>query len=138
MPESTEAPTAFAELVGYRLQSWRPDYAEVTLLLEAKHLNRNGGPHGGLLATLIDTACGYSGVHSAGPGRPRRALTLSLACQFIGRAEPGTTLTAIGRKVGGGRQIFFATCEVHDSNGRLIARGEGTFRYRRESEEEAE
>ncbi len=134
MPDSTEAPTAFADLVGYRLEAWRPDYAEVTLALEPRHLNRNGGPHGGLLATLIDTACGFSGVHCTVPGNRRRALTLSLTTQFIARADAGAVLTATGRKVGGGRKTFFATCEVRDQTGRLIARGDGTFRYRRGSE----
>lgn len=134
MRDSIEAPTAFAELVGYRLEVWRPDYAEVTLALEAKHLNRNGGPHGGLLATLIDTACGYAGVYCTVPGNRRRALTLSLTTQFIARAEPGATLTAIGRKVGGGRHVFFSAGEIRDERGRLIARGEGAFRYRRGSE----
>jgi uncharacterized protein (TIGR00369 family) len=134
MLDAAEPPTAFADLVGYRLQVWERDYAEVTLQLEAKHLNRNGGPHGGLLATLIDTACGYAGVHCTVPGNHRRALTLSLTTQFIGRADPGSTLTAIGRKIGGGRQIFFASCEIRDQNGRLIAQGEGSFRYRRGSE----
>jgi uncharacterized protein (TIGR00369 family) len=125
----------FADLVGYRLEAWREDYAEVVLAVEAKHLNRSGVTHGGVLSTLIDTAAGYAGCYCAVPGRVRRAFTVALNAHFIAAAEAGAVLTAAGRKTGGGRQIFFATCEVRDQDGRLIGQGDGVYRYRRGSED---
>jgi uncharacterized protein (TIGR00369 family) len=121
--------SGFAELIGYRLAAWREGYAEIVLELEPKHFNRLGAPHGGLLAALIDTACGYAGVHPGPDGEPRRALTLSLTVQYLAQAKPGATLVTIGRVVGGGRRICFATAEVRDDTGALIARGDGTFRF---------
>jgi hypothetical protein len=41
---------------------------------------------------------------------------------------------AVGRRRGGGRKIFMVTCEVFDDQEKLIAMGEGTFRYRSGSE----
>jgi len=119
----------FADLVGYALAAWQEDLAEVTLTVEHHHLNRSGVMHGGVLTTLVDTACGYSGCHSP-EGQPvRRAFTLSLTTNFIGAAQLGQKLTARARCSGGGRSLFFADCEVRDENGRVIGSGQGTFKY---------
>jgi hypothetical protein len=34
------------------------------------------------------------------------------------------------RRCSGGRRIFFSNCEVRDAEGRLVATGSGTFKYR--------
>ena len=47
-----ETPVGFGKLVGYRLIHWRPDEAELELVLEPRHLNRSNVPHGGVIATL--------------------------------------------------------------------------------------
>jgi acyl-coenzyme A thioesterase PaaI-like protein len=54
---------------------------------------------------------------------------LSLTTSFLAPARSGR-LTAIGRRIGGGRNIFFATAEISDEQGTLLAHGEGVFRYR--------
>lgn len=120
----------FADLLGYRLKTWQEDYAEVELEVAARHMNRSGVLHGGVVSALLDTALGYAGTYSPEPGGGRRAFTLSLNTQFVGTAAAGQTLTATGRKVGGGRQIYFCRGEVRDREGRLIGQGDGVFRYR--------
>ncbi|MDF2764696.1 MAG: protein involved in aromatic compounds catabolism [Rhodospirillales bacterium] len=126
IPESELS--GYARLIGYRLSRWEPDFAEIVLELGSQHENRGGIAHGGVLATLIDTACGFAGCW-APPGQTRAAVTLSLTTQFLAPAKSGR-LIATGRRVGGGRSIFFATAEVRDAEGTLLARGEGVFRYR--------
>jgi uncharacterized protein (TIGR00369 family) len=120
--------SGYARLIGYRLTRWEPDFAEIALELGSQHENRGGIAHGGVLATLIDTACGFAGCW-APKGESRAAVTLSLTTQFLAPAKSGR-LIATGRRVGGGRGIFFATAEVRDADGALLARGEGVFRYR--------
>lgn len=124
----------FADLVGYRLGTWREDYAEVLLEVAPEHLNRSGVLHGGVLTTILDAACGYAGTHCSVPGNVRRGFTLSLNSHFIGTAGIGQLLICAARKTGGGRTIFFSSAEVRDDDGRLVAQGEGVFRYRRGSE----
>lgn len=119
----------FADLVGYTLETWEPELAEVTLTVDARHLNRSGVMHGGMLTTLVDTACGYSGCHAAEGETPRRAFTLSLTTNFVGAAQLGQRLVARARCTGGGKSIFFADCEVRDQDGRMIGTGQGTFKY---------
>lgn len=120
----------FADLLGYQLVRWQADEADVALLVEKRHLNRSGLMHGGVLCTLLDTACGYAGCYVAIPGRRRRALTLSLNTQFIGAGRLGMRLLATGRRTGGGRSIFFSRAEVRDETGVLIGSAEGAFKYR--------
>ena len=137
LPHSIETSPGLAALLDYRLTVWRQDYAEIMVEVAAKHLNRSGVLHGGVTATLIDAACGYSGVHSADPAHVRRTVTLSMTVNFIGQVDRGQILTAKANRIGGGRQIFFSRCDVVDETGRLVATGEGTFRYRQGSEHPA-
>ncbi len=122
----------FAETIGYRLTDWREDGAEISFEAEARHMNRSGLLHGGVLATVIDAACGFAGCYQAPPGQGRRALTLSLTTQYLGAVAAGArlTATATAKRTGGGRTIFFSNCEVRDAEGRLVATGSGTFKYR--------
>lgn len=130
MLDSFRPKGGFADLVGYDLGTWREDKAELILEVAEKHLNRSGVLHGGVLTTLIDTACGYVGCYNGEDRPPRRAFTLSLDCQFVATAALGARLIATARKTGGGRQIFFAQAEVHDQDGHLIGQGSATLRYR--------
>jgi uncharacterized protein (TIGR00369 family) len=130
MSDPLQPEAGFAALVGYRLGRWQEGQAEIRLAVQERHLNRSGVLHGGVLTTIIDAAGGFAGCHSAEPGVVRRAFTLSLDCHFVTNAPAGSELTARARKTGGGRQIFFATIEVHDQDGRLIAQGAGVYRYR--------
>ena len=127
---------SFARLVGYELAGWREDEVEVRLQVGEQHMNRSGVLHGGAMTTLIDAACGYSGCYSPDPERPRRAMTLSLTCNFVAAVQAGALLTAKARRTGGGRQIFFSECKVEDQKGRLVAEASGVFKYRRGSEPE--
>ncbi|WP_207477075.1 PaaI family thioesterase [Arenibaculum pallidiluteum] len=128
-----EPPSGFQGVLGYRLAEWRDGEAVLTMEVGPQHLNRAGVVHGGVYVTLIDTASGFSGCFCTVPGNVRRVLTLSLTTSFLGQASGGV-LRAVGSIRGGGRRIFAATAEVFDGDGRLLAIGEGTFRYRSGSE----
>jgi acyl-coenzyme A thioesterase PaaI-like protein len=47
---------------------------------------------------------------------------------FVGQARIGDTLVARGKRIGGGKSVGFAEAEI-TSDGRVIARAEGTFKY---------
>ncbi|KAA2237739.1 PaaI family thioesterase [Salinarimonas soli] len=115
-------------LLGYRLEAWEPDGARLAYEIRPEHLNRAGLLHGGIITTVLDTAAGYAGVYCATPGEVRRTLTLSFTTSYVASVKAGR-LVATGRRIGGGRSIFYANAELHDGDGRLIAHGTGTFRY---------
>jgi uncharacterized protein (TIGR00369 family) len=128
LPLSLEEFTGFNAALGFRLVEWREDFARVELTLEAKHLNRSGVVHGGVLATLIDAAGGLCGVYTPEPGRKRRCVTLTMTTSYLGQTKSGI-ISCTGRRRGGGRTVFMMTAEVHAEDGTLLAIGEGTYRY---------
>jgi uncharacterized protein (TIGR00369 family) len=119
----------FLEMLGIRLVRWTPFEAEFTLAFEPRHLYRQGILQGGLTATLLDAACGYSGLFVPEGDPPVHAATLALSINFVSASRAGN-LHAIGRRAGGGRNIFFAQGEVRGEDGALVATGQGTFKYR--------
>ncbi|MBE0488487.1 MAG: PaaI family thioesterase [Halomonas sp.] len=125
----------FQELLGVRVVDWEPDRVTLELTVEPHHLNRSGIVHGGVLCTLLDVALSFSGLHCEAPDQLRKAMTLSLSTTFVAPAR-GEALRAIGRLEGGGRSTFMASGKVFDSQGNLVAMGEGSFRRRRGSEAE--
>lgn len=113
--------------LGIRLASWEVGRASFTLSVEPRHLNLQRRLQGGLVATLLDAACGYAGLRVE-PGRPAvSGLTLMLNIAYSAGVSAGA-VTATGRVIGGGRRIYFATGEVLAEDGTLIASAQGTFR----------
>lgn len=128
---TTSTPYALQEHLGYRITKWEENLAVIELELTSLHMNRHNIPHGGIYALLIDTAAGFCGTNQGPVGKSKKAMTLSLTCNFIAQPK-GKRLIATGRKVGGGRKSFFSTVDLKDETGVLIATGQGTMRYRTE------
>jgi uncharacterized protein (TIGR00369 family) len=118
----------FLESLGVRPVEWGEDYAIFELSVAARHLNRYGTVHGGVLTTMIDAAGGFAGCYAPPPLPPREAVTLMMTTSFAATTDSGT-LRVVGRKRSGGRKIFFATVEVTNASGELVAFGEGSYRY---------
>ena len=121
--------SGYAEHIGYELTVRETGHAEVTLLVGRQHLNRSNIPHGGVLASLLDAASGFAIAFAEGPEIVKPAVTLTLNIMYLGQAKLGDTLTAVGRHVGGGRTIAYATAEIKTQDGLSVARGEAVFRY---------
>lgn len=126
---SGEEPSGFQKTMGYRLVVWNAEEATLEMPIEPRHRNRAGVVHGGMLAALIDTACGFVGTFHPVRGEQPGAVTLSLTTSYVAPAREGV-LRVTARKRGGGSKTYFASAEIRDGDGTLIAFGEGTFRYR--------
>jgi uncharacterized protein (TIGR00369 family) len=128
MSEIGRAHSGFADLLGYQLTERKVGQAEVTLKVGPQHLNRLSIPHGGVLATLLDSAAGFAAAYVNDPDQPRTVVTLSINVMFLGQARVGDTLVARGRRIGGGKSIAYAEADV-TCDGRAIARAEAVFKY---------
>jgi acyl-CoA thioesterase len=98
--------------------------SEVRLDVKAHALNRGGIVHGGVICTLVDQAIGAAVGYALGKGR--RAVTVELKVNFLAAAADGT-LIAHGRLIREGKHLFIGEAEVLDTQGRLIAKGLGTW-----------
>jgi uncharacterized protein (TIGR00369 family) len=113
------------EHLGVRLLNCQAGACRLALPLEPRHLNRQASLQGGVTATLLDAACGYAGLQESGA----HAVTLSLSINYLARTAEGE-VTATGRVTGGGRRVYFASAELHDGTGRLLATAQGAFQRR--------
>jgi uncharacterized protein (TIGR00369 family) len=118
------AGSAFHGWMGIELVDARE--GEVTIALEAQphHLNLQGLLHGGILATLADTATGLAVRTKLEPDR--RHVTIAMSVHYLSAGAPGT-ITAIGRTVRVGRQIAHAEAEIRDARGKLLATAQATL-----------
>jgi uncharacterized protein (TIGR00369 family) len=118
--------------LGIRLVEWQPGRAEFAIDIEPRHLNRSGFLQGGVTATILDAACGYGGLWLDEHPVSGNAVTAMLSISYLAPAKQGT-LTASGRVIKAGQKLCFASGELADANGTLIATAQGTF-MRRPSE----
>lgn len=128
-PALIETNSALQDHFGYRLTGWEAGRASLELPLIPQLMNRSGIPHGGVYATLLDTAMGYSGCYTGDPDRKALALTLSMTVNFLSRPK-GQLLIAHAERTGGGAKTFFAEAHIVDETGEMIARATGAFKLR--------
>ena len=64
---SHQALMGYHELLGMHVVEWQQNLAVVELTIEPKHLNRSGNVHGGVLASMLDSALSLAGLHCEVP-----------------------------------------------------------------------
>lgn len=128
-PRLKEEPYPFQTVLGFAVTDWSDGYCRIEQPIAPHINNRNGIPHGGMHATLLDTAMGYAICYTGDPDNRQTGMTLSLNVQYLSVAA-GTVLIAEGRRTGGGRTNVFTEGEIRDETGNLIATATAVFRLR--------
>jgi uncharacterized protein (TIGR00369 family) len=95
-------------------------YSKVVLDLDTKHLNPFGVLHGGVFASIIDTAAFWACYSDL----PENAGLISIDLNVSNLATTkDRQLIAEGRRLKTGRTICFAEATVVDGRGKLLAHG---------------
>jgi uncharacterized protein (TIGR00369 family) len=114
-----------AEALDLRLTEVESGRAVFTCTPGEMHYNLIGSVHGGLAATLIDSAtgCAVYSTLDVGDGWT----TLNLSVEFLAGVDRDTgPLSCEGRVVRVGRRVGIADATVRDDRGRVYARGSTT------------
>jgi len=117
----------FHQVAGFQIDPARSGrgHCTVTGKVEHRHLNINGVVHGGVYATILDTAMGAAVVTLLGPGET--TATTSLYVEFLRAAREGDHLTARGGVLRRGRHIAFVEGNLSGADDRRLAQARGTW-----------
>lgn len=125
-PATLESANAIALLqtLGIRLVEIAERSALMEVVVDDRHRNYLGGVHGGLIATLVDTACFFP--KSLLPSG-QAATTLDLNVSYVRAAVVGDCLSARAELLHQGRRTASLAVRITDQQQRLVAHGTATL-----------
>ena len=113
----------FSRHIGAKVEEVDPGRSVITIDVEDIHLNGAGTLHGGVYASLIDTAMGLSVLALVGV----RTATIEMNVHFLGAVSEGR-ITCHSEVMHRTRRTATAEAKVRDSEGNLVAMRTGAFR----------
>jgi len=114
----------FAKLIGMQLVDMQLDTAVIKIEMRDDLRQPSGVLHGGVTATLIDTAMAFA-VRTRLPVDQATA-TIGLTVHYL-RPHISGTFTCTAKNVRPGKRIFTVSAEVHGADGKLIATAISTY-----------
>jgi uncharacterized protein (TIGR00369 family) len=124
-PRNDDNPGIWTHL-GWRLADIAPGRAVLEWEPDVDHSFPAGDAwivHGGMITALLDTAMGQSTWTLL--NKDEVFLTADLRTEFYRPTNPGL-IRASGQVVHKTRRVSFASAELHDTNGKLLASGRAT------------
>lgn len=119
--------TPFMGLLGITFDRYEPDDVVVRLPFHEQLTNDGEVYHGGVIATMLDTAGAAAAWSNHDFDKGSRASTVSLSVQFIGAARR-SDLLCHGWAVRRGRDLIFCEITATDEGGRVVAHALQTYR----------
>lgn len=114
----------FAKLIGMELVEIRPNEAVIKIEMRDDLRQPSGVLHGGVTATLIDTAMAFA-VRTHLEDQEMTA-TIDLTVHYL-RPHISGTFTCTAKVVRAGKRIFTVSADVENEEGKLIATGLSTY-----------
>jgi uncharacterized protein (TIGR00369 family) len=116
---------AFMHTVGAVLESIEPGTVTITCAFDERLTQQHGLLHGGVMASLVDVACGYAALTVMPAGR--EVLTVEFKINFLKPAKTDR-LIAVGQVVQAGRTLTICEGSVFDATRtRVLARMTATM-----------
>lgn len=114
----------FAKLLGIEVDSVEPGHAVLSMKLRHEHMRNNAIAHGGVIATLIDSAMAIAIM--ALLDENERTVTVDLTIHYL-RPVPEGSAKASARVVRAGRRVVTVSAELFDAEGKLAATAISTY-----------
>ncbi len=104
------------QVLGMKVTEANPESLTIELPYDERHVGNpsTGVIHGGVLTTLMDTACGTMVINAL----PEFELcpTLDLRVDYVRAAEPGQSIFALAEAYRVSRNVVFTRCTVHQGD----------------------
>jgi uncharacterized protein (TIGR00369 family) len=119
----------FVSALGLELVDWETEEGRVVVRMPYQELADNGGgtPHGGAVATLLDTTGAAAVWNGHDYDRGSRGSTVSLTVNYLGTARDEAVI-ATGRCVRRAKELNFAVVDAVSESGRPVASAVMTYR----------
>jgi uncharacterized protein (TIGR00369 family) len=117
-------PNTFSKNIGIIITEKHDGYAKTELVIENFHLNPDGIVHGGVYATIADTAIGNA-VHST-LNKGEIAHTIELNVHFLKACKEGKII-AEGKVERRGRKIIYAKGIMYSESKDIYAEADGLW-----------
>src|SRR5215210_1738845 len=114
----------FAKLFGMRLVDIRPNEAVVEIEMRDDLRQPGGLLHGGVTATIIDTAMAFAVRSHLEDHEP--TATIDLTVHYL-RPHTAGNIICTAKCVRAGKRIFTVSADVENEEGKLIATGLSTY-----------
>jgi uncharacterized protein (TIGR00369 family) len=112
-----------AKHLGFEITELDRGRVVLRMRVERRHKQALGVVHGGVLASLADTAGGLAS-HTAASGA--RVVTIEMKINYL-EGVPSGTVTANAEVVRIGKHIAVVDCDIRDHNSRLVAKALMSF-----------
>ena len=114
----------FSKLIGMKLVKLEVDEAQISIDMRDDLRQPSGVLHGGVTATLIDTAMAFAVRTRLEP--EAATATIDLTIHYL-RPHITGVFTCTAKVVRAGKRIFTVSADVHGEDGKLIATGLSTY-----------
>lgn len=116
----------YLQLLGIELASLGFGEAEMTMLVQPKHLQTMGIVHGGAIASILDSVTWWAGFTSQPPEDRNRIISVDLKLNYLAALKSGRA-TARAKCKKTGSRLCYVVGEIFDESGRLVADGSSTL-----------
>ncbi len=114
----------FARLLGIELDAISSGSATLGLDIREDLTQNHGVVHGGVIASLIDTATAFAIISLLAP--KERVTTVDLTISYLRPLTDGR-ITAVATVLRAGRRLFVVSAEVFDGDGKLATTALSTY-----------
>src|SRR5690606_6701849 len=114
-----------AKTIPMKLVDVQEGYVVYEITPGEKHINLQGGVHGGFCATVLDSVTG--GVTHSLMEKGNRFATVDLNIKMMRPMQVGKTYRGIGYLINAGRTIVSTEGKIIDENNKIYAHGSATL-----------
>lgn len=122
--EAARAGVPFLKLLGIEVESVGSGTATLVIPVRGALMRNDGIVHGGVMASLIDSAFAFAIIPILGDGE--RTVTVDLTIHYLRPLSSGTA-KATARIVRAGRRVITVSAELFDENEKLAATALSTY-----------